>query len=426
MKLAYYLKKNQSDGTGLICVVVHFNGERIRTSFGERIAIKKWDANKQRVKNVNSSNSDGSFILNDLLNGLEKHLERKFREWKLQGFITGKHVLAEIKEFIKDPNGDSENQAKSSLYELISRFIAGEIKSMGKDRAKLTLTGYKNTFNHLKRFEKMGKYQVDFDTINIDFYYRFINYMQNQGLGINSIGKQIKNIKVFMGEAIDLGLTTNLAFKNKKFTCPSEETESVALTETEILNLFKLDLSNNKRLEQVRDLFVFGCFTGLRFSDFSRIKEENIVSIDEDYFIKVQTQKTDEQVIIPCNPIVVNILEKYNKRDQTILPRAISNQKFNNYIKEVCQTAGLKEKGRLSSDLNSELWECISSHTARRSFATMTYLSGFPVFEIMKITGHRSEKSFLNYIKVGKLQTAKRLSEHIKKNWSSLLVRVAS
>jgi integrase len=92
----------------------------------------------------------------------------------------------------------------------------------------------------------------------------------------------------------------------------------------------------------------------------------------------------------------------------------------------VARLAGLTEKGRLSSDPEKELSQCISSHTARRSFATNYYLDGFPTSELMKITGHRTEKAFLKYIKVTKLDTAKRLNVHIKKRWSEKLLRVAS
>lgn len=152
----------------------------------------------------------------------------------------------------------------------------------------------------------------------------------------------------------------------------------------------------------------------------------NIIEMDGELFIKMITQKTKEEVIIPCNPIVLSMFKKY-EQNANKLPKTISSQKFNDYIKDACKDAGFTGKGRLSSSPDKELWECVSSHTARRSFATNLYLDGFPSHEIMKITGHRSESSFKKYIKVDKLQTAKRLSDHNKKkNWSSLLMKVAS
>jgi integrase len=102
----------------------------------------------------------------------------------------------------------------------------------------------------------------------------------------------------------------------------------------------------------------------------------------------------------------LEILKKY-KDNYNSLPKALSNQNFNQYIKEVCQKAGLTEKGRLLTFPKKELYECITSHTARRSFATNLYLDGYPTIEIMKITGHKTEKAFMKYIKVSKQDAAK-------------------
>lgn len=225
-----------------------------------------------------------------------------------------------------------------------------------------------------------------------------------------------------MGEAIDLGYTNNLQFKHRKFVVDQVDTDAVYLTERELTALYMFDFSSNKRLE-VRDLFVFGAWVGLRFSDYSNVKPENIVRIDGEYFVKIITQKTKELVVVPCNTVVLAIFEKY-KQNRNKLPHSISNQKFNEYLKEVCQLAGLTEKGRLSTDPKLELWECISIHTARRSFATNYYLQGFPTLDLIKITGHTTEKVFLNYIRHTKLDTAKRLSKHIKA-WSEKMLRVA-
>ena len=101
--------------------------------------------------------------------------------------------------------------------------------------------------------------------------------------------------------------------------------------------------------------------------------------------------------------------------------KSLSNQKFNDYIKDVCKLAEFTEVGRINARPKDILADLVSSHTARRSFATNYYLQGFPTIDLMKITGHRTERSFLKYIRVSKLDTAKRLSEHIKANWSKRL-----
>jgi integrase len=301
------------------------------------------------------------------------------------------------------------------LFSLIDRFISGEIKNKGRDKSLATLLNYKAVKNHLEKYQVQKKYNVDFDTIVLDFFYKYTHFLKHDlDLATNTIAKEIKFLKLFMGEAVDLGYTTNSAFRHKKFFYSTEETDSVYLDTGELQALYDHDLSSNKRLEEVRDLFVFGSCVGLRYSDYSDVQAENIVERNGKFQIHMITKKTTEQVIIPCRKLVLDIFKKYGNNFNK-LPRSITIDKFDRYIKEACRFAGFREKGRLLSDLNKELCDCISSHTARRSFATNLFLEGFPPYLIMKVTGHKSEKSFLSYIKVSKLEAANKLEEHWKK-----------
>ena len=238
----------------------------------------------------------------------------------------------------------------------------------------------------------------------------------------NTLAKGISRIKLFMGEAVDLGYTTNLQFKHKKFSMPDVEVDACYLTENEILKFYRYDFSYCTRLEKIRDLFIFGCFVGLRYSDYSQIKQEHIIEIEGNLYIKMITKKTKAIVIIPLNHIVLEIFKKYECNSNR-LPQSMSDVNFNKYIKEAAKIAGLNETGRVAWDLNKPLYELIASHTARRSFATNFYLEGVPSIDLMKLTGHTSEKSFLKYIKVSKLDTAKRLQLHIKNNLSKYVLK---
>ena len=141
--------------------------------------------------------------------------------------------------------------------------------------------------------------------------------------------------------------------------------------------------------------------------------------------LTIQQQKTNEFVTIPLHPVFITIWNKYNG----VLPANISNQKFNDNLKDVCREAGLKErvmksitKGGKKQTTVYEKWQLVSSHTARRSFATNLYKSGFPSISIMQITGHKTESSFLKYIKVTKEEHAKMLMMHWQKNGNLLKV----
>lgn len=441
----YYLDTKDNEGKCLIFLQFVYAGQRLKFFFGQRVNSNSWNKAKQRVKNNKETTEDGKFALNDLLDSLVKECVRAYNNEVKNGIPAPGTLKKHLQNFIYQNHND-EDPNSPTLFKLIERFKAGEIKHQGKDKSLGSLQNYNAVLVHLKDFERVNKYKIDFDTITLDFFYKYTSFLKDKyqviqnkrgkkpgyihkvtklGLSPNTIAKDVRLLKVFMNEAVDLGYTTNLQFKHNKFTHAGVDTDAVYLSEKEVIDLYRFDLSHNKKLEQVRDLFVFGCFVGLRFSDYNDVKPENIVQMDGDYFIKLITKKTKDLVIIPCNPVVLDIFKKYRSNNNK-LPKSLSNQKFNDYIKEACKMAGMAEKGRLSTSPELELWQCISSHTARRSFATNYYLQGFPTIDLMKITGHKTEKAFLKYIRVTKLDTAKRLSQHIKKNWSEKVLRVAS
>jgi integrase len=361
----FYLKKaEKTSKKSLIYLQFKYNGRKLVYSFGQTIDPGSWSSAKQRVKSNSITTSDGQYSLNDLLTNLNTVCLKAYNSELLNGIPTPITLKGYLEQFInKNRQPTSEGP---SLLKLIDRFIAGEIKNKGREKALNTIKKYVTTKNHLLSFQKDEKYKVDFDSITLDFSYKFSTYLRNSlNLQQNTIAKDFSLIKLFMGEAVDLGYTSNMQFKHRKFSVSEVETDAVFLSESEIMSLYKQDFSGNRKLEQVRDLFVFGCYIGLRFSDYSNIKSENIVKINGDYFIKLMTKKTGDLVIIPCNPIVLEIFSKYNHNENK-LPRSISNQKFNHYIKEAVRITGFTEKGRLATHPEKELHECISSHTARR------------------------------------------------------------
>ncbi len=413
--VTFRLKEPNSTSETLIYLFFYYRKEVLKYSTSEKINPLNWSFKLQRAKKNTETTKNKKYALNDFLDTLSDKCESIYNESLKNGVPSKEYIKQKLTDYVNRQNQtDSETGQKSSLHELIDRFVSGDIFTVdGKKKAYSTLQTYKSTQNHLIEFEKKYRYPLNFDTITLDFFDKFNNYLIKQSIGNNSRSKYVKTLKVFMTEAVERELTTNLAFQRKKFNVKRTETEAIYLTNDEIQKLYKYNLSDNKTLEKVRDLFVLGCHVGLRFSDFSRIKPENIVLIDGDKFIKIQTQKTHERVIIPFNPIITEIFKKYNGK----IPTPISNQKFNDYIKDIAELVELNETGRLYKSPDKQLYECISSHTARRSFATNLYLSGFPTLDIMKITGHKTEKSFMQYVKVTKEETAKRLSKHHKKTF---------
>lgn len=267
---------------------------------------------------------------------------------------------------------------------------------------------YERTFFYLKEFSKKIGKALDFKDIDLDFYYGFVEYLQSLNLATNTIGKKIQTLKIFLNAATDLGFNQYRHFKSSRFNAISEESESIYLNQEELKRIYDLDLADNPRLDKVRDLFIVGCWTGVRFSDIPQITPDAI----KDNYISIKQSKTGGKVVIPVHDTVKAILDKYNGT----LPPAITNQRFNEYLKEIAQLAELNDevhksitKGGIERSKSYTKWELVTTHTGRRSFATNNYLMGVPSLTIMAITGHKTESAFLKYIKVTPTEHAEKI-----------------
>lgn len=195
----------------------------------------------------------------------------------------------------------------------------------------------------------------------------------------------------------------------KDFRLKKETVTTVYLTSDEVEKLYNLRLNYQNTL--IRDLFVVGCLTGMRYSDYLQLALSNIRA---NVIIK-KTKKTGSFVEIPIHPIVREILSKYNG----FPPYTNTQQNFNARIKAICKRAGITDKvyiertrGCKTERFSTPRNKLISSHTARRSFATNAYLAGIPAARIMLMTGHTTEDSFFRYIRIARSENAKTLSEH--------------
>jgi integrase len=283
-----------------------------------------------------------------------------------------------------------------------------------KPISKIHLQNLRQLKVKLLAFSKQVR-KVDFNTIDLDFYDKFTAYLFKQGYGINTVGKYIRQLKTILNDATDRGINTNYAYKSKKFVAANIPADTIYLNESELDELFYLDLSEDKKLERVRDLFLVGCYTGLRFSDFTNIKPENI----RGDFFELTTQKTNTDVVVPIHPRLREIMARYEGKTINSLPPSISNQKMNEYLKEICAMVDIlndsintkTNKGNFIVNTDSPKYMKVSTHTARRSFATNQYNKGIPASILMKITNHATESAFYRYIKVTPKENAQRLRE---------------
>jgi integrase len=232
----------------------------------------------------------------------------------------------------------------------------------------------------------------------------------------NTVGKNIKNIKSLMNHAFERGLHNNLHFKKKSFGVPRREADTIYLSEDELTKILSADLRKKPYLERVRDIFYVACWLGLRFSDLIRVSRDKFQTEDNMTIFRIEMEKTDQLVAIPVAQVLMPILHKYNFN----LP-VISIQKLNKYLKELGEISKINQivevtDIRAGTKIRTKhfKYELITTHTARRSFATNLYLQGVRSQTIMAFTGHRTERAFLSYLKLTHMQKVKELHTHFK------------
>ena len=268
---------------------------------------------------------------------------------------------------------------------------------------------YRNAASQLEAFSKhLGKV-IYTNMLGEEALEEFVFFLQeHQNLMSSTVKGMIERTKAMLQKAYNGGYPVDPTFRD--YIYRDEDISSIFLSMTDIARLYYFK-GLKKNREIVRDYFILGCMTALRYSDYSRITKENFI----DGKISIRTKKTKTPIVIPVHKFVREIMEKYNWE----LPQAKSIQYFNKLIKEVCKDAGFTElipyerkKGLCFTSIMRPKFELVSSHTARRSAATNMFLAGIPPLRIMKITGHRSEQIFNKYIKISNEENAITLSAH--------------
>ena len=424
MKVNFYLKDGKATQETWIYCLIRYQNKKVKHYTNLRIHPKHWNIKEKQVRKSHPNSPE----LNHWLKGVETFVAKLELEWSKKYSSTGKVPIIPptyLKEnldkyFTKTTKDEREEDNQKSFWGYYNQFLTRMNNgtrvhlSKGTPMAPKTIFQFENLKRHLENYQKAKKTKIEFDKIDLTFYNDFVEYLTTKlKLAPNTIGKLITNLKVFLREAFDEGITTNNIFANRRFRSNSSLADTIYLTTIEIKEISNLDLKTNLKLDRVRDMFIIGCYTGLRFSDIVNIKPEHI----NDGMIEITQVKTKEKVTIPIRPEVERLLSKYNNS-----LHKISNQKFNDYLYEVvkkCESLGIEIKinkiqGGKQIEIKKPKYEFVASHTARRSFATNEYMAkGLSVRDIMAITGHSTEKSFYKYIR----QTPKENAERVKIIW---------
>lgn len=273
---------------------------------------------------------------------------------------------------------------------------------------------YKNTIDHVVNFCRINGINLNdvyTYSIGMEFCENFVYYLKSEvKLMQNTVKGHLERLQAMLQKSMLYGFCVDNSYK--EVTVPEEEVGAVFLSMTEITRIYYFDRLT-KFQSEVRDYFIIGCMTGLRYSDYSRLNETNFCKDMNQ--IRIKTKKTGVVVSVPMHKFIREILKKYDYS----LPNPRCIQYFNRCIKEICKKVGLTESILWERTVGTEVirkkipkWELVSSHTARRSFATNMFLQNIPTYRIMLITGHKSESSFFKYIRVTREENAAVLAGH--------------
>lgn len=405
----FTIEKRKKDGILItenvpIRMRVIYNSKRVEFTTGYRIDAAKWDDDLQRVKNgcTNKLKQSASEINTDLLR-YGADIQEIFKEFEVADIIPTPDQLKRAfnKRYKTTEVPDKPEQETPNLFKIFDEFT----KECGRqnDWTMATYEKFRAVKNHLQTFDP----QLQFENFTESGLIDYVNFLRDkQGLRNSTIGKQMGFLKWFLRWAYKKGYNTNMAYDTFRPKLKNTQKKVIFLTWDELTKFREYKIPKNKQyLERVRDVFLFQCFTGLRYSDVFNLKRSDI----KDGHIEVTTVKTADSLRIELNNHSKAILDKYKKvhfEDDKVLP-VISNQKMNDYLKELAKLAEIDEpvretyyKGNERIDEVTPKHELLGTHAGRRTFICNALSLGIPAQVVMKWTGHSDYKAMKPYIDI--------------------------
>ena len=399
LSVLFYLRKskNKNEKHATAYLRVTYDGRRAEASTMRKIPVSKWNAKANKV--TGSSAEAKNFNRNfDIIRNRIYEIHQRLVD--NQENITAARILD---EFL------GKDQPKKSLLKMFEEHNSNLAKLVGKEYSFRTLQRYKTTKKHLTSFISVSYKSEDYPVRDVDtkFINAFIYYLKAElDLSHNSAVKYLSYVKKIIRVAFSNGWIEKDPFYNFKVKTKSIDREF--LTKDEIYSIMEKHFSI-PRVEHVKDVFLFCCYTGLAYADVEKLTTDDIVrGIDGKYWIKLKRTKTKTLSSIPLLPVAQKLIEKYNdvpNSKGTVFP-VYTNQKMNSYLKEIADRCEIKKN--------------LTFHMARHTFATTVTLSnGVPIESVSKMLGHRSLKTTQHYAKIldGKLsEDMGELSKRLQKN----------
>lgn len=406
--------------TTLKCIPANWDADKQQTVFIDKKAAKKLQPGTDyeifltdaQVKEINGK-----------LKSYQTDIENVEKRFSLDKLVYTPQMIMDALAGIRQPEAKKDDPGKS-----ITAFIKQFVEDSKATHKPGTLKVYTGLAAHLTAFQKHTGRKAIFEKIDIPFLRAFHSFLSESRSVVKADGlaeskpmnnitsaKQMSTLKTLLNYARTIyKIGVHPDYRDYKVARKDSDFEVITLTYDEFETLFNLDLTKNKKLAQVRDVFCFSCATGLRYSDLAQLKREHIRTDA----IKMTASKTGQRLEVPLNTFSAAILKKY-EGVQRPLP-IISNQKTNEYLKELCELAEIntpieiiREYGINRKAVVYKKYELISIHTGRKTFTTLSLEKGIAAQDVMAITGHTTYKSFKRYVDV----TSKRKQAVMAQAW---------
>ncbi|WP_455073068.1 site-specific integrase [Prevotella jejuni] len=407
--IIFTLESRKKDGVLIVENVpirmrVNFASKRIEFTTGYRIDAEKWDTDKQRVRNgcTNKLKQSASEINASLL-GYYTEVQEIFKKFEVEEIMPTPEQIKKAFNALHKPIEEVKprKSTPNAFYKVFDEFV----RDCGRqnDWTDSTYEKFAAVKNHLMNFR---------DGLTFDFFDEkglndYVTYLRDvKEMRNSTIGKQLSFLKWFLRWAFKKGLHQNNAYDSYKPKLKSTQKKIIFLTWEELNKLREFEIPAAKQaLDRVRDVFLFQCFTGLRYSDVFNLRRSDI----KGDHIEVTTVKTSDSLIIELNKHSKAVLDKYKDvafEDDKVLP-VITNQKMNDYLKELAELAGIDEpvrqtyyRGNERIDEVTPKYALLGTHAGRRTFICNALALGIPPQVVMKWTGHSDYKAMKPYIDI--------------------------
>ena len=409
--IIFTLESRKKDGVLItenvpIRMRVNFASKRIEFTTGYRIDASKWDTDKQRVKNGCSNKlKQSASEINASLLEYYTEIQSIFKRFEVEDLMPTPEQIKKAFNALHKPVSEEPKPKKEALPCDFFQVFDDFVEDCGRQNnwTDSTFEKFAAVKNHLTNFREGLTFEF-FDERGLNDY---ISYLRDvKEMRNTTIGKQLSFLKWFLRWAFKKGVHQNNAYDSYKPKLKSTQKKIIFLTWDELNRLREFKIPSNKQaLERVRDVFLFQCFTGLRYSDVFNLRRSDI----KGDHIEVTTVKTSDSLIIELNNHSKAILDKYKDvafEDDKVLP-VITNQKMNDYLKELAELVGIDEpvrqtyyRGNERIDEVTPKYALLGTHAGRRTFICNALALGIPPQVVMKWTGHSDYKAMKPYIDI--------------------------